>query len=430
VGAAGAAMAEAELRTSSALNFAKSRAGGSDMRSSERLKAAVDGPPSAHKMPQLDALRAFAVLSVLFAHFVARPPGWLARVPWAACGVQLFFVLSGFLITGILLDGRVEVEAGISRFRMLRQFYMRRFLRIIPLYYAVILIGWVIGLPGFTESLGWNLVYSTNFYIVAKGAWIEAASHLWTLSVEEQFYLVWPWIVLFLPKKWLLPSFVGLAIFALAYRVIITRWFGPWFGVTPFASFDCFGAGALLALAQRRDKAGDPQLRRILCAIGLLVGVPLVVLALSRYFAPESFAGRLGLMNLGMTLLYTPLISGAAEGFTGLPGFVLTRKPLLYIGKISYGIYIFHVPVVYLINSHGLKWSKPLPIPQSVVFLLATLVVAAISWHFFESPINRLKRLFPYRCAERDPQSEIQLSALTGPMEIESVPGPVPPTVR
>jgi peptidoglycan/LPS O-acetylase OafA/YrhL len=101
----------------------------------------ADTALSTHKMPQLDALRAFAALSVLFAHFVWYPPRWLTIVPWAAFGVQLFFVLSGFLITGILLDGRKQVEAGATRLWMLRQFYTRRFLRIFPLYYAVILAG-------------------------------------------------------------------------------------------------------------------------------------------------------------------------------------------------------------------------------------------------------------------------------------------------
>ena len=97
---------------------------------------------------------------------------------------------------------------------MLRQFYARRFLRIFPLYYAVIIAGRIIHLNGYTETFGWNLAYLTNFYIVMKGEWIGAASHLWTLSVEEQFYIVWPWVVFFLPKRWLLPTFLGIVVFA------------------------------------------------------------------------------------------------------------------------------------------------------------------------------------------------------------------------
>ena len=374
---------------------------------SERFVTGTNAPPSAHKMIQLDALRAFAVLSVLFAHFVSHPPRFLAIFPWAALGVQLFFVLSGFLITGILLDSRREVEAGAGRFWMLRQFYIRRFLRIIPLYYAMVLVGWMMKLPGFTETLGWNLAYLTNYYIVRNAGWVGAASHLWTLSIEEQFYLVWPWIVLFLPNRWLLPTFVGVGIFAIAYRVMIIGSFGPWMGAAPVTSFDwrnlllfpnltSFGAGALLALAQRRDKAGDPLLRRILCA-GLWLGIPLAVLAVGSGFSPGSIADRLGLLNLAMPLLFMPLIYRAAEGFTGITGILLTRQPLLYLGKISYGIYMFHLPLWWLIGAF--KWLNRLPrfIPHSAVFFVVTVGIAAISWHFFECPINRLKRFFPYR---------------------------------
>lgn len=363
-------------------------------------------------MPQLDALRAFAVFAVMFVHFVGHVPQWLLLVPWAACGVELFFVLSGFLITGILLDSRNRIESGVSAWWMLRQFYVRRFLRIFPLYYAVILVGRIIQLTGFTKTFGWNLAYMTNFYILTKGEWIGAASHLWTLSVEEQFYLAWPWIVFFLPKKWLLPTFASIVFFAVVYRAVAFDWFGPWLNVTPFASFDCFGAGALLAMAQRREYEGNPRLRRTLCIIGLSLGTPLLIIALAGQFSPRSIPGRLGAMNLAMTFLFTPLISGAASGFTGLPGLILMQKPIRYIGKISYGIYIYHVPVSWLIG--GSKWLYALPrfIPHSAVFLVVTMAVAALSWHLFERPINQLKRLFPYRGTKPDGGAELQLPGL------------------
>jgi peptidoglycan/LPS O-acetylase OafA/YrhL len=353
-----------------------------------------------HKMPQLDSLRAFAVMAVLSVHFVSHPPQWLNAVPWAALGVELFFVLSGFLITGILLDCREQGATGTSRFWMLRQFYARRFLRIFPVYYAVVLIGYLINLSGFTETLGWNLAYLTNFYIAAKGAWIGAASHLWTLSVEEQFYLAWPWIVLFVREKYLLSTFVGVILFAIGYRIISFDWFGEWINITPFASFDCFGAGALLALAQRRERRGDDRLRRVICLIGLWLGVPLLILALAWHVPRQSILGRLVMINLATTLLFIPLISGAANSFSGLPGWLLMQRPIRYLGRISYGIYIFHLPVGWLVgNSH---WINRLPhiIPRSLMLFLVTVLVSALSWHFFESPINRLKRLFPYRTSQ------------------------------
>jgi len=175
-------------------------------------------------------------------------------------------------------------------------------------------------------------------------------------------------------------------------------WFGPWLSVTPFASLDCFGAGALLAVAQRHANEGNPRPGRILCAVGILVGVPLFILAIGWHFPPRAI-GRLGLMNLAMTLLFMPLIFRAAAGFTGVVGVILTQRPILYIGKISYGIYVYHIPVQWVLNSKESKWLSLVPraIPHAAIFLLATLTLAAISWHFFERPINQLKRLFPYR---------------------------------
>lgn len=377
------------------------------------MPRAADTPLSAHKMPQLDALRAIAALSVLFAHFVWYPPRWLTIIPWAAFGVQLFFVLSGFLITGILLDGRKQVEAGGSLFWMLRQFYIRRFLRIFPLYYAVILAGRIAEWPGFTRTFGWNLAYLTNFYIVSKAGWIGAASYLWTLSVEEQFYLVWPWIVLFLPKRRLLPTFVGVVIFAIVYRVITIAWFGPWLNLAPFGSLDCFGAGALLALAQRRDEEGKPQLRRTVCTIGLCLGAPLLILAFGWgwHFPLRPDQQAWNIMSLALTLLFTPLISHAAQGFTGVTGFFFMRRSIQYIGRISYGIYIYHLPVQWMITSKASGWLNGLPwfIPPSAVLLVATIALAALSWHFFESPINRLKRRFPYRGPKADAKGNLPL---------------------
>ena len=362
---------------------------------------------SAHKMPQLDALRALAALSVLVGHFILVSTRWHAAVPFTALGVLLFFVLSGFLITGILLDGRKQVEAGVSRFWMLRQFYIRRFLRIFPLYYAVVLAGRIAQVPGYTKGFGWNLAYLTNFYIASKARWIGPASHLWTLSVEEQFYLIWPWIVLFLPKRRLLPTFVGIVIFAVVYKVIVTGWFWPWLNLAPFASLDCFGMGALLAIAQRREQEGDPHLRRIVCTIGLWLGAPLLILAYVWHFPLRGAAYQeWNLMSFALALLFTPLISRAAQGFTGVLGVLLTRRPILYLGGISYGIYIYHLPIKWVIGFKASKWISGLPwfIPHSAVFLVATVLMAAFSWHFFESPINQLKRLFPYRATRRDPK--------------------------
>lgn len=147
----------------------------------------VSGKDSAHQMPQLDSLRAFAVLAVLCVHFVNRPPRWLTAAPWGVFGVELFFVLSGFLITGILLDCRGPEAGEPGRFRILRQFYIRRFLRIFPLYllyYAVVLVGYFIRLEGFQETFGW--IDRVPHYV--PHAAIMLVTTLWLSAISRHLY--------------------------------------------------------------------------------------------------------------------------------------------------------------------------------------------------------------------------------------------------
>ncbi len=138
-------------------------------------------------MPQLDGLRALAVAGVLFSH--AGPAIFKDAINTGPLGVKLFFVLSGFLITGILLRARpewqqaryggAEAEPGVA----LRAFYARRFLRIFPLYYAVLFAITLLGLPEARETFWWNLFYSSNWYYAIYGEWRGAVSHFWSLAV-------------------------------------------------------------------------------------------------------------------------------------------------------------------------------------------------------------------------------------------------------
>jgi len=141
-------------------------------------------------LPQLDAIRAIAVLFVMVFHFI---PGVDRYAPLRSIGVRLFFVLSGFLITGILTASR-DRPTGLA----LRTFYARRFLRIVRLCYFALFVAFVFNISVVRSTLGWHLAYLTNVLIYARGAWRGAVSHFWSLAVEEQFYLVWPWLMLWL----------------------------------------------------------------------------------------------------------------------------------------------------------------------------------------------------------------------------------------
>ncbi len=147
---------------------------------------------------QLDGLRFVAVTLVLIDHWT----GDALNFPISYLGVCMFFVLSGFLITRILLQAKEKDEKfarghGFS----LKQFYIRRTIRIFPVYYLTIFILYLLNEPPIREKIAWYLTYSTNIYVALKHTWLGSSDHLWSLAVEEQFYLFFPFVVLFIPLR-------------------------------------------------------------------------------------------------------------------------------------------------------------------------------------------------------------------------------------
>src|SRR5262249_15573796 len=159
-------------------------------------------------VPQLDGLRAFAVGAVLIHHFFK--PARIGGVDFALLGVWLFFVLSGFLITGILLRLRDQVDhSGYPSGFALRQFYIRRFLRIFPLYYSVLFMAATIDLGDVRDTILWHLAYISNYLFATRQDWGSITAHFWSLSVEEQFYILWPVLILFAPRRLLLKLIIS-----------------------------------------------------------------------------------------------------------------------------------------------------------------------------------------------------------------------------
>ena len=359
------------------------------------------GSKPASYMPQLDALRTFAVVAVWFAHWgIAGLPGF-RLLPWGNLGVQLFFVLSGFLISGILLNLKNSVEAGDESFGFaVRRFYIRRSLRIFPIYYLVLFATTAV-IAHMREPFFWHLTYS-NIYFARRGDLSITGSHLWTLSVEEQFYLLWPWVILFTPRRHLLKMMGAVLLAGPALRLGLRWAFGPAAaGVLMFANMDAFAMGGMLALLGGSSHSQTP--RRRLCQLGLLIGLPLLV-ALS-LLPPESSCAlpyRTALLPLACAGVFTWLIGGASTGFGGFAGRMLQWPPLIYLGKISYGLYLYHPFVGWLFDhgtTHlGLRLPKTVWFTVVQFFLLALLTIAlsALSWRFFEKPINNLKRHFEY----------------------------------
>jgi len=343
-------------------------------------------------MPQLDTLRAFAVGTVFLHHW--RTHGF--DYPLVS-GVHLFFVLSGFLITGILLDARKQNETAQGPWLgyTLKAFYLRRFLRIAPLYVAALAIATYFDVAELRRTWPWHAAYLSNYYIFFKNDWIGLVGHFWTLSVEEQFYLVWPLLVLRLPWGWLPRFFLAVALGSVLFRLVGQVFFPGrvmWNLATP-GYLDSFALGGLLAYQQRWPGAVDTAFLR---RSGIIIGV-CFVLAVLRKRMPGG-AHLVFLDPLLFAIAYTCLINIAANGARGPLGWVLNRPVLRYLGKISYCLYIAHNFAPLPVRALMARFPALLAIPKGHFLLMGlwTLGVAMLSWHLYEAPINSLKRYFPY----------------------------------
>lgn len=360
-------------------------------------------------MPELDGLRALAVLFVCWHHWM--PKRYHASLNWGSTGVDLFFVLSGFLITGILLACRRPIEEGRQGVGFTAgRFYARRFLRIFPLYYAVLLLASVtlsLG-PGLLVSL-WT--YTFNLY----GAWRgllsgRLISHFWSLAVEEQFYLVWPWLILMAPRRALVPLVGATILVGPLSRWLLFRAGAPYdaMRMVTTSCLDLLAGGALLSLLVERHGLEAVWRGRFARGLGLVGGALFawgVVIQVQK-----GATGGADATALEVLVVYTRwpffawLVLGAARGFGGLVGRLLTLRPLLFVGKVSYGVYVFHAFAL-LLDRVGVSALHPLL--RCGIYLAFTLTVSALSWSLFESRINSLKDRFPYeaRPAAAEPRA-------------------------
>lgn len=357
-------------------------------------------------LAELDGLRALAVVLVLVQHFGARS-AWMDAIGPGGLGVALFFVLSGFLLTGILLDHRPARDERL--WPTLRVFYARRFLRILPLYYLVLLGTAALDIGPARRSVGYNLAYLSNVYFFRRGAWDGPISPLWSLAVEEQFYLLWPIVALWFARR-SLRSFarfaLGLACAGPLFRLGFLSVFGP----TPFALLLPFGYtdqlvwGAVLAACVRDERA-----LRALRAVALALALPFVVATI---VAPASvgsawWLAQWALRPTAVALVSLLLVDRARLGFRWPIGPVLASRPLAHVGKVSYGVYLLHPYVHYaafgLCVVPGLRWLRPafewlradawrwFPIACATAVL-----VASVSWALFERPVSNVKKRYRY----------------------------------
>jgi peptidoglycan/LPS O-acetylase OafA/YrhL len=374
------------------------------------------------KLAALDGIRGLAVLAVMFSHFNRFLPAdpWLIPAKsifaYGGSGVDLFFVLSGFLITGILLQTRTAVN-------YFRSFYARRVLRIFPLYYAALIAVFAAStiLPSLPNvpppGQRWlYFAYLCNWIPVWTGSWPpNVVGHFWSLAVEEQFYIVWPFCVFLLSRKALLRLAIGLCAFALLLRCYLVAQSGPTEAVMlgTFTRMDSLLFGAIAALMF----AGDSGRRvlRYLTPIGASAAL-ITAAGLSITSWGKGIAASFGfLTTIGYTLVAiacTALVLGAALGDgTHSPVQRIFRNAILCrVGKYSYGMYVYHVPLLGLCEL--VIWNHvPAPVRGNglaasayLIFLTAlTFGVAALSYEFFERRILDAKRFFEPEFSPEDP---------------------------
>ena len=351
-------------------------------------------------IPQFDGLRGLAILLVLIGH-----SGFLEALPHAGVleytrfGVDLFFVLSGFLITGILLDSKESPH-------YFRNFYARRVLRIWPLYYLVLVLVFVVA-PLFrpdmrpTAARDWAafVFYVQNIVFAHRVTYPFGLGATWSLAVEEQFYLTWPLLVFLLKKRTLAIVSATLPIVSLSLRLAF-HFHGAPLGFIHFFTLSRLDAIALGSLAAMWLRAPSCTLagwrRRAYQFLGL--GVAGTLLARALMYRNSSVVGYTFLAFAFTGLLGISLTSDARSTLLGR---ALSARWLRYIGKISYGIYLLHYPI-YLgwarfIGSLGFRQSHQVK-GNLLAFagqILLAMAAASISWRLFEEPILRLKELFP-----------------------------------
>jgi peptidoglycan/LPS O-acetylase OafA/YrhL len=359
-----------------------------------------------NRIPVLDSLRGVAILSVFTYHAFfwsgVLVDGWLARAVLALTrpawlGVDLFFVLSGFLITGRLLDRKHDVAGDYYK-----SFYTRRALRILPLYFTMLLVvGSIMWRAGETswQFLAASTVFLPNIALLA-GWWTTGPlGVLWSLGVEEQVYLVWPFLVRVFPTRGLAWLFVAIGLVEpfLRYTTFTAGWLREGLSIATWLRLDGFAWGGLLAIVIR-----DAHMtRRRLGAIGLgtlLISVGLAVFCASTSSLSQRTVIGTSLQLACADLFFAGLIAVSLWRTWGGPAPAARRRGVLAsFGRVSYCLYLVHMFVFWSFDRLAAV-SSPMALAPTVVRAVIVLAVstalAELSWRYIEGPSLQFKPAF------------------------------------
>jgi peptidoglycan/LPS O-acetylase OafA/YrhL len=358
----------------------------------------------------LTSFRALAFFAIFLYH-VNPGPGYLG-LQAGYLGVQAFFVLSGFLLTPILIN----MQANLNKKDFFNHFYGRRALRIFPLYYSYLLIvaivaflaislyghARIIPLDRFIEQLPWTITYTYDFYHASNSFELTPfATHFWSLAVEEQFYLVWPLAIFFIPalylKRFLLLVILAGPLMRLLSAMILDAHILPTLGQTdlaiyilPFSHVDAFAIGSYFALY---GKSRSNYLVWLSILSVLILGVVTSWLSTKQIqwdqlgygpFMKDSYKYVWGYSVVNLMFAYM-LVHVRDKTF--MPS-LFENRLLAYLGTISYGLYVFHFPILWVVYSTMYKFPIILQVSTT---LLITVIISMLSYEFMEKRFINLK---------------------------------------
>ncbi|MEO6882559.1 MAG: acyltransferase [Bacteroidia bacterium] len=336
------------------------------------------------KIEQLDSLRAFAAFSVIIYHFL--PVFNLGSFPLGWIGVDLFFVFSGYLITAILLEQKSIVN---KKFIIVKNFIIKRALRLFPAYY--LFITFFLFLMIVFRLYIWDkgdavyyYTYTQNILFFKNGMKGTQLNHLWTLAVEEQFYIFWPWLVIYIDNKKLLKILFVTIIITLLFKSFteIDR-----IRMLTFYHFDTLGSGALIAVLIKEK--GQYFLSPLYKFKYLIILLSMITLTISLYFKiPHLF------IVSSVLMLSVSLLIGSLFGFKGIVGKILNLPKLKYLGKISYGLYLYHKPIPYFINLFNQRIFRLNNFIALILGISLTIIIAHLSYNLLEKRFLKLKEKF------------------------------------